>query len=112
MQVGDYLTEESRALAWWQNASDTLISEFSTFVLAMEESTDLKHLHDTFIKPPPASCNAAQANQVTKVTFDQVKLSRRFLKSDSADASLFGDERLQYVRRLVAKMTCRCAPLW
>ncbi|GAQ91241.1 glutamate receptor [Klebsormidium nitens] len=72
VKVGGFLTEESRALAWWQNASDALISQFNGHVLDLEESTDLKHLHDTFIAPPPASCNEQEASQITKVTFREV----------------------------------------
>lgn len=71
-QVGDFLTEESRALAWWQNASDTTIRDFNIAVLELEQSTDLKHLHDTFIKPPPVNCRAQVASQVQQVMFGQV----------------------------------------
>eukprot|EP00243_Klebsormidium_subtile_P011485 TRINITY_DN6530_c0_g1_i1.p1 TRINITY_DN6530_c0_g1~~TRINITY_DN6530_c0_g1_i1.p1 ORF type:complete len:470 (+),score=51.89 TRINITY_DN6530_c0_g1_i1:447-1856(+) len=71
-KVGDCITEDNRALAFWQNATGSLINAFSTAILTLEESSELSHLHQVFIQPTSTICANEAAGAQQQVTFGQV----------------------------------------
>ncbi|GAQ82839.1 glutamate receptor [Klebsormidium nitens] len=71
-KVGDCITEDNRALAFWQNATAPLVDAFSTAILALEENSELAHLHKNFIQPTSTICANEAAGTEQQVTFNQV----------------------------------------
>eukprot|EP00243_Klebsormidium_subtile_P004659 TRINITY_DN18809_c0_g1_i1.p1 TRINITY_DN18809_c0_g1~~TRINITY_DN18809_c0_g1_i1.p1 ORF type:complete len:471 (-),score=95.51 TRINITY_DN18809_c0_g1_i1:415-1827(-) len=71
-KVGECITEDNRAMAFWQNATSSLVSAFSTAVLMLEESAELSHIHELFIKPTSTICASKAAGNQQQVTFNQV----------------------------------------
>ncbi|GAQ92048.1 glutamate receptor [Klebsormidium nitens] len=71
-KVGDCITEDNRAMAFWQNATASLVNAFSTAVLQLEASSELSHIHEVFIKPTSTICESEAAGDQQQVTFNQV----------------------------------------
>ncbi|GAQ81929.1 glutamate receptor [Klebsormidium nitens] len=71
-KVGDCITEDNRALAFWQNATTSLVDAFSTAILTLEETSELSHLHKVFIEPTSTICEKEAAGAEQQVTFNQV----------------------------------------
>jgi hypothetical protein len=61
-------------MAFWQNATASLVGAFSTAVLMLEESSELSHIHEVFIKPTSTICESEAAANQQQVTFNQVRI--------------------------------------
>jgi hypothetical protein len=64
-------------MAFWQNATASLVTAFSTAVLMLEESSELSHIHEVFIKPTSTLCESEAAANQQQVTFNQVRIEGR-----------------------------------
>jgi hypothetical protein len=69
-QVGDCFAQDTRHLLFWQNASEAVVAQFYSAVLALEESSNLERLKIVLVSPastcspvsssPHASCDRNQ----------------------------------------------------
>jgi hypothetical protein len=72
-QIGSCFAPQNRAIAFWQNASDATVKQYSDAILALEEAGDLDRLRDTFVKPVSSLCETDLNSGTKPVTFMQVK---------------------------------------